>query len=163
MSAERARALGLALAVVALAAGLLAGAHDQETAAAAVVIGLGIPALGLLAASIRGGLPLAGRSPLDLRPPPPPADRPEELVRIERALSGGADTLAGPSIVPLLREVGEGRLLSRRGVVAWRDPEAVCAALGDDGWELLDPVHGRLGRQTTVADVRRTVDALERL
>jgi hypothetical protein len=162
MSPARTRGVGLGLAVIALVVGLLAGAHGEETAAAAAVIGLGVPALALLAAAIRGGLPLAGRSPLELDPPPPPS-RPESLVRMERALSGRADAPAGPSILPLLREVGRERLLSRRGILARRDPEAGRAALGPETWDLLDPVHGRAGRRLSVGDVRRAVDALERL
>jgi hypothetical protein len=105
------------------------------------------------------------------RPSPPSKRRQRlpELDRLEREValgSAGAFDLHY-RLRPVLREVAEHRLLSRRGVTLERDPEAARKLLGEEVWELLRPDRpspkDRHGRGLDPRSLRRLVDVLERL
>jgi hypothetical protein len=141
---------------------LVAGARGQEGLAEAAVIVLVIPFV-MLAATVRGALPPAGRSAFERRgAPSAPAARPEELEGLERALRAkGRGGETAPSVRASLIELADRRLLSRRGIEAGRRPEAARAALGDRVWALLR--EERPGRGLRLSEVREVVEGIDGL
>jgi len=81
-------------------------------------------------------------SPFDEPPPKPPrVERLPELARIEREvlLATGSDFDQQLRLRPLLRDIAEHRLWSRRGVALDESPVRAEELLGPEVWELVRP------------------------
>lgn len=126
-------------------------------------------ALWLALAALRRACPLS--SPL--RPKARAADRgtrrPPSLARLEHECAIG---VAGVSdlqrrLVPRLRSIATGLLVTRRRISLDGDPDAARAALGDETWELVrrdrKPPEDRLARGIAPDALGRVVDTLERV
>jgi hypothetical protein len=162
-----------ALAVTGTIAFLIAFAArpgDRGLAVRAYVLFLAALGLVLLARRLGSSRAVATSSPIAdaLRPQPERAERPTELVRIERAVGLGA-AHAGDfyaRLRPVLREVAAA-LLARRGVALDGSPERARELLGDQGYDLVRPDAPRPERPfdpgVPAADLRAAVEALERL
>ena len=143
---------------------------DRGLALRAYVLFLAALALVLLARRLGTARAVAARSPIEdaLRPQPERAERPAELLRIERAVGLGAahsgDFYA--RLRPVLREVATA-LLARRGVALDDQPERARELLGDQGYELVRGDALRPERPfdpgVPAEDLRAAVEALERL
>jgi hypothetical protein len=84
----------------------------------------------------------SSRSPFDEPPPKPPrVERLPELARIEREvmLATGSDFDQQLRLRPLLRDIAEHRLWSRRGIALDENPVRAAELLGPEVWELLRP------------------------
>jgi len=143
---------------------------DRGLAVRAYVLFLAALGLVLLARRLGRSRAVATTSPIAdaLRPQPERAERPTELVRMERAVGLGA-AHAGDfyaRLRPALREVAAA-LLARRGVALDGSPERVRELLGDEGYDLVRPDAPRPERPfdpgVPAADLRAAVEALERL
>lgn len=114
--------------------------------------------------------PLEGKSELeealDREPPEPP--RIAELDRLEREIYMGAARAFDHHyrLRPVVREIALGRL-ERRGLRLDSGSDAVREVLGEELWELArpdrEPPVDRHGPGPGLADVRETIEQLERL
>ena len=92
-----------------------------------------------------------------------------ELARLEREVvmaSAGAFDLHR-RVRPILREIAEHRLLSRRGILLDEDTDEARELLGETTWDLVradrPPPEDRHGRGLEPAELERVVQTLERL
>jgi hypothetical protein len=128
---------------------------------------LALLALGRIARSAQAGAP----SSFDeaLRPEPVAHERPAELVRLERevVLASARAFDLHFRLRPLLREIADHRLRRRHGSGLDESGEGPREALGEPAWQLLRPdlptPEDRLGPGLPLAELRRVVDALERI
>jgi hypothetical protein len=109
--------------------------------------------------------------------PPTPPLRPKtegdrrlpELKRIERevVLATGSEFDQHLRIKPLVRDVGEHRLWTRRGIDLEANPEKARRLLGSDVWELVKPgapdPNSRYLRGLDLASLTRALDEIENL
>lgn len=135
------------------------------------VLALGAVGLAAAVAATRSALPGPGQTPFDRRRRKR-AHEPErlpELARIEREVALGTGTAfdAYYRLRPLIRDVAEHRLATRRGLALDSGSDAVRAAVGEEAWELVRPDRGRpshhLAPGASVGQVRSAIEALERL
>ena len=104
-----------------------------------------------------------------LRRPARRDERPAELTRLEAdvelAAARAFDVHA--RLRPLLREIAEHRLMSRRGIDLHGDPARARAVLGELAWDLVredrPPPEDRMGPGLPLAEQRFVVDAVERI
>ncbi|MDQ2981263.1 MAG: hypothetical protein M3R26_02930 [Actinomycetota bacterium] len=144
------------------------GRHELELDVYVLVLG-GMALLALIS-SLREVAPVQRASEfeqaLDQHPPDPP--RIAELDRLEREVYMGSARSFDLHyrLRPVIREIAAGRL-ERRGLRLDSASEAVRAMLGENLWELArpdrEPPVDRQAAGPGVADVRRTVEELERL
>jgi hypothetical protein len=98
-----------------------------------------------------------------------PEARPAELARLERAVTMGASSSfdAHVRVRPVLRQIAEHRLATRRGLDLDKGSPEVCALLGDDLWELVrpdrEPPDDRFSPGVPLARLRDALDRLERI
>jgi hypothetical protein len=152
-------------------AGVVLRPGAWQIALDAWLLALGAVALSVAVAATRTALPGPGQSPFDRRRRKRlerPARLPE-LARVEREVALGTGTAfdAYYRLRPVLRDVAEHRLATRRGLVLDSGSDAVREALGEEAWELVRPDRGRpshqLGPGATLRDVRAAIEALERI
>ena len=136
------------------------------------LLALGAVALAAAVAATRTALPPLAESPFDRRRRrrrTAKEERLPELARVEREVALGTTTAfdAHYRLRPLLRDVAEHRLATRRGLALEDGGAAVREALGEEAWELVRPDRERpdhhLAAGAKLADVRAAVEALERL
>ena len=135
------------------------------------LLAVGGVALAAAVAATRAAFPTPGQSPFDRRrrKRPEEPERLPELARVERevALATGTAFDAHYRLRPLLREVAEHRLATRRGLVLDSGSDAVRAAVGEGAWEIVRPDRGRpshhLAPGLTSGQVRAAIEALERI
>jgi hypothetical protein len=98
---------------------------------------------------------------------PPRPERLPELARIERevVLSTGSEFDQQVRLRPLLRDIAEHRLWSRRGVVLEESPVRAEELLGAEVWELVRPgppaADRRYWSAVELGELTRLVDRLE--
>jgi hypothetical protein len=159
-----------------LTAGFVGGVFFRpdawELALDAWLLALGGVALAAAVAATASALPEPAQSPFDRRRRRRREEEPErlpQLARIEREVVLATTTAfdAHYRLRPLLREIAEHRLGSRRGLSLDSGSDAVRAALGEDLWELVRPDRERpehhLARGWTRSQIRAAVEALERI
>jgi len=142
---------------------------DRGPALAAWVLAVGAVGLALLVAATRDALPEPRPSPLDpdADDEGPPSKTLPELASVERIVGLGLDSAFDVHfrLRPLLRELAEHRLATRRGIDLDAGPDAARLALGDELWELVradrERPADRLARGLTLAEVEAAVAALE--
>ncbi len=99
----------------------------------------------------------------------PTTERPAELVRLERevALAAARAFDLHFKLRPILREIADHRLESRRGIAPDADRSAARPLLGDPAWELLrehrPAPENRMAPGMSLADLRSVVDSLEKI
>lgn len=151
--------------------GLIFRPGAWQIALDAWLLALGAVALAAAVAATRTAVPGPGQSPFDRRRRKRPK-RPErlpELARIEREVALGTATAfdAYYRLRPLLRDVAEHRLATRKGLVLDSGSEAVREAIGDETWDLVRPDRERpahhLAPGATFKQVREAIEALERI
>lgn len=162
-------------AAVLFTAGFIAGVVLRpgawQIALDAWLLALGAVALAAAVAATRAALPVPGQSPFDRRrrKRPEEPERLPELARVERevALATGTAFDAHYRLRPVLREVAEHRLATRRGLALDSGSNAVREVLGDEAWELVRPDRPRpshnLAPGLTFAQVRSAIEALARI
>jgi hypothetical protein len=144
---------------------------EWRLAVDAWLLALGAVALAAAVAATRGAHPRTGPSPLEGRRRKR-ADEGTQLrhvARLEREVEMGAGTAFDLHyrLRPVLREVAEHRLATRRGLRLDSGSDGVKAALGADLWELVRPDrlppshHHDAG--LPVAEIRAAVETLERI
>lgn len=145
---------------------------DWQLALDAWLLALGAVALAASVAATRAGSPGPGESPFDRRRRGRRAaeeDRLPELERIERIVSLGTGTAFDVHyrLRPVLREVAEHRLASRRGLALDSGSEPVQEALGAELWEIVRPDRERpdhnLAKGLTAARIGAAIERLERI
>lgn len=124
-------------------------------------------ALALGLAALRRAYPRARPLRTDARRRPGRRSPPPTLARMEDELALG---VAGAfdlhhRLVPRLRGVAAGLLLSRRRVSLEREPDEARRILGDEAWQIVrpdrKPPEDRLARGITPDGLARVVDSLE--
>jgi hypothetical protein len=104
-----------------------------------------------------------------MAPQTPVSERPAELVRLERevALAAARAFDLHFKLRPILREIADHRLESRRGIAPDADESAARALLGDPAWELLredrPAPEDRMAAGMPLGDLRGVVDSLEKI
>jgi hypothetical protein len=158
-----------------LTAGFVGGVFFRpnawELALDAWLLALGGIALAAAVAATTSALPEPAQSPFDRRRRrrEEETERLPQLARIEREVVLATTTAfdAHYRLRPLLREVAEHRLASRRALSLDSGSDAVRAALGEELWELVRPDRERpehhLARGLPRAEIRAAVEALERI
>ncbi|MFN2469001.1 MAG: hypothetical protein ABR521_12840 [Gaiellaceae bacterium] len=144
---------------------------DRELALDAWVLALGAVGLATLVHTTRSALPGPEPSPLDpaSERPDPPAPQVPELARVERAVALARENAFDVHyrLRPLLRDVAEHRLASRRGIDLDARPDAARELLGDEPWELVRPGRERpryhFAKGLSPVELRGAIGALERL
>ena len=95
--------------------------------------------------------------------------RPRQLERLEREVSLATVSAFDfhARIRPLLRQVAEHRLASRRGVDLDRETRAARTLLGDDVWDLVradrEPPEDRFAPGLPLERLRSTLDTIEKV
>ena len=166
---KSARAAWLPLAAITLVAALAIG---LTPAPPAVVLRLWLVGTGGVVALLLGRMIVADQPRLRVepiawrRPAPPPAGRPPGLDEVERAVDFGSWNQADfqHRLRPILVEVAEHRLASRRGIDMTRQPERARSVLGEVAWRLLSPEPAGAdprGPGVPPANIRAAIEALE--
>jgi hypothetical protein len=132
-----------------------------------LLAGGGVALLAAVAAT-RTALPAPGASPFERRrrrtgETPEPL---QQLARVEREVVMGTGTAfdAHYRLRPLLRDIAEHRLATRRGLELDSGSETVRALVGDELWELLEPVRPRPRRHHDPGvPLRAVAEAVDRL
>ena len=144
---------------------------DWQLALDVWLLALGAVALAAAVAATRRALPSPRPAPFEaaVRGQAEDAERLPQLARVERELVM-ATTMAFDvhfRLRPLLREVAEHRLATRRGLSLDSGSAAVREALGDELWELVRPDRERPryqhGPGIPLPELRAAVEALERM
>jgi hypothetical protein len=164
-------AAAAALFTAGLVGGIVVRPGAWQLALDAWLLALGAVALAAAVAATRSALPGLGESPFDRRRRRrrPEPERLPELARVEREVALGTTTAFDTHyrLRPLLRDVAEHRLATRRGLALDDGGTAIREALGAEAWELVRPDRQRpdhhLAAGTKLADVRAAVEALERI
>jgi hypothetical protein len=160
--------LWAAAATAALAVTLLVRPGDRSLALDVYFLAVG--SLALLAA-LRvtvGRLPPEQPSPLDTGAPGSPAERPPDLIELERSVELGAQSEFDLyfRLRPRLRRIAAAKLRAR-GIDLDAGNGDAAAALGPTVWELLRPDRPRPdatgSRARSVRSIQAAVEALERL
>ena len=154
-----------------LVAAFLFRPADWQLALDAWLLAVGAVALLAALAAMKAAIPAPGQSPFDpgRRARGEEEERLPQLARIERevAMATGTAFDVHYRLRPLLREVAEHRLATRRGLALDAGSPAAREALGEDLWELVrldrDPPHHHLARGMSLAEIRAAVEALERI
>jgi hypothetical protein len=161
-----AAAVAAVLAVVALATGAPRGRLVDG-----YVLFVGALVLFGLVRATRAAAPWQARSAFDeaRRARPRPPERPRELAKLEREVVLAATSAFDVHfrLRPLLRDVAEHRLASRRGLDLDSGSASVRAALGSERWEIVrpdrPPPRDRLAPGLSLPRLRAAVDVLERI
>jgi hypothetical protein len=118
-------------------------------------------------AATRTALPPPGASPFERRRKTGETLEPlQQLARVEREVVMGTGTAfdAHYRLRPLLRDIAEHRLATRRGLALDSGSEDVHSLLGDELWELLEPNRPRPRRHHDPGvPLRSVADAVDRL
>jgi len=164
-------AAAAALLTAALVCALVFRPGQWRLALDAWLLALGAVALAAAVAATRGAHPRDEPPPFDRRrrSRAEPESRLPQLARLEREVEMGAGTAFDVHyrLRPLLREIAEHRLATRRGLTLDSGSSAVVAVLGNDLWELVRPdrepprFHHDPG--LPVAEIRSAVETLERI
>ncbi|MBA2359302.1 MAG: hypothetical protein H0V84_12850 [Actinobacteria bacterium] len=142
---------------------------DHELALDAWVLAFGAVGLATLVDATRSALPGPDRSPLDpsaSTPEPAPLQVPE-LARVERIVALAQESAFDVHyrLRPLLREIAEHRLSTRRGIDLDTGADEAREALGESLWELVRPERERpsyhFASGLSLPELRATVEALE--
>lgn len=152
-------------------AGLVLRPGAWQLALDAWLLALGAVALAAAVAATKAGVPGVEESPFDRRRRrrAEPPERLAELARVEREVALGTSTAfdAHYRLRPLLRDVAEHRLATRRGLSLDRGGDAVREVLGEEAWQLVRPDRKRpehhFAPGAKLADVRAAIEALERI
>lgn len=166
---SRLRGAWLPAAVITLLAGL---AVVLTPVPWALAVRAWMVALGMVIATVLIGTVLASHPRLVVpavrlrRPAAVTVGRPPGLEEIERAIDFGSWNRSDLQhrLRPILVEVAEHRLGSRRGIDLQRQPEGARAVLGEDLWSLLSadgPEASGRGPGVPVRVLRSAIEALE--
>ncbi|HKP19321.1 MAG TPA: hypothetical protein VJT84_12635 [Gaiellaceae bacterium] len=160
--------LSAAAATAALAVALLLWPGERSVALDAYFLAVGSLALLAVLRVTIGRLPSEQPSPLDEAAAAPEADRPPDLIELERGVELGAQSEFDLyfRLRPRLRRIAAAKLHARGIDLDAGDGEAA-AALGSPVWELLRPDRPRPdatgSRARSVRSIEAAVEALERL
>jgi len=134
-----------------------------------VLGGLAMLAVSRVARQAREAVAEPSRFDEALLPEQRPAERPADLVRLEREVALGTARAFDLhyKLRPVLREIAEHRLRSVRGFPGEGVPEAARNLLGTAGWELLrddrPPPEQRMAPGMPAPVLRDLVDRLEKM